>query len=814
MNSPSSSSLRYLLQEGLLFLSLSYVLLLGGTFNGLVLYELNLITGSLLTVGLGAWLLRRRLRRGSFPATKFDLPILALAAVTILTSLWSTDPRRSAIALWQLLVYIVLFYLMVDMLRRGLPSELMVKVMLLTSGFVVFFGLWEIQRWFEAWLSIAGWSNPIPPATLRVRAFLGHPNFVAAFFVLLLPLAMARWLDSTRRVSKILLSLWLLASAVLLFFTSSRGGWLGAAASAGSFLLGLAIIRRGQLSSYWRRIRQRRGLLALMGMAIVVLGVLGALLLSRQVSHPTHGSGLTSRSHIWSVALESFMDRPLVGMGPFTYGTAYIEDRSVPPGMLLAHAHSYLLNTAAEMGLFGLAAVGLLVVALVKLGLHSLTSSTPQSSAEPLGLLAGLCGFSVHSLFDTPITFPALTVIVGGCLAMLCHRERPERQPWLDRAGELLLLGTWVLLVGGVAFRLWGYRAHVDGVLASSEGEWGQAAVRIAAAADRDPHMAFYWLQAGYAQGMAALGAEAPSTSFGLLDQAVASYRLGLEIEPSYGTNWANQGVLLWESGDAVQAIRALEKAVELAPREASFLLTLGRMYEDRARKDAASATYGRALDLRPHWSDSYFFRSTPFRAETARNWREGKVIPPVGATSSLDEGWSLLARGDAAEAAAFFRGQAGLNTPRAYYGLGQAFLEQHQYEQAVRILRIARFLPTRDGWLQAMIDLSLGETFMEMGRCDQALQHFERSFSTIGRTTSLGVGMLGNSDYGWYIYYRASIAADLLPGIEYIRYTDSVVEGMHQAAGCYRALGREAEALEMVERASSLAPDLPASTE
>jgi tetratricopeptide (TPR) repeat protein len=802
--------MRYLIQEGLLFLGLSYVLLLGGTFNGLVLIELNLISTLLLAIGVGSWLLWSRLRRWRFPITPLDFPILILLAATILATLLSSDPRRSAMALWQLFIYVCLFYLMLDLLRHGMPSELMVKVILLTSGFVVFFGLWEIERWFQEWLAIAGWSDPIPPATLRVRAFLGHPNFVAAFFVLLLPLAMARWVDTTKRAPKFFLSLWLSASFILLFFTSSRGGWLGAAASTGSFLIGLALIKRDQLPSLWRQTRRRRGRMLLMALAVVLLAVFASLLLSHQASHPTHGTGLTSRSHIWGVAVRNFRDDPWTGDGPFTYGTAYIEDRSIPPGMLLAHAHSYLLNTAAELGVAGLTAVGLFVVALVKLALRIFRQSTPQSPAAPVGLLAGVFGFSVHNLFDTPTTFPALTVLVGACLAMLYKDERQDRRPWLERTSGILLFGIWIIMVAGLAFRLWGYHPHVEGVQASNVGEWERAAARIAVAAERDPQMAFYWLQTGYAQGMAALDAESSTSQGELVEQAVAAYRRGLRLEPSFGTNWANLGVLLWESGDQAQAIEALERAVELAPREASFHLTLGRMYEARERLDQASASYARALDLRPYWSESYFFRRTVLREDARRHWREGGV-PPIDAPSMLEEGWELLGMGEGAEAASFFRERVGLNTPAAYYGLGQSFMAQGRNEQAVQVLRIARFLPTRDGRLQAMIDLALADAYREMGRCEQALAHYERSFSTLGRTTSLGVGMLGISDYGWYIYYRTSIAADLLPGVEYLRYTDSVVEGMHRAAACYRALDREAEARDWTEFASSIAPDIPA---
>lgn len=812
MNRGSSSpDYRYLVQEGLLFLGVSYLLLLGGTFNGLVLYELNLTNGLLFTFGVGIWLIWRRARKRTFPESLLDVPILMFASAMILSTILSSDPRRSAIALGQLLISICLFYLALDLLRSGLPAELVVKVVLLTSGFVLFFGLWEIQRWFQEWISIAGWSNPIPPATLRVRAFLGHPNFVAAFLALLLPIGMARWLDSSSRSSRVFLSIWVLLALLVLFFTSSRGGWLGAGVGVLLFIFGVMVDRRDDLRVWGVRVRRRLWLAAVLGIAVIVLGALGTLLLLRQSSHPTHASGLASRSGIWGVATRAFQNHPLTGMGPFTYGTAFIEDHSVPPGMLLAHAHSFLLNTASEMGLAGLAGIAAFVFALVKLALRVLTRSDPGRRSAPLGLLAGLAAFSVHSLFDTPTTFPALTVLVGVILALLCRDVRPRRSPWKGRLGSVLLLGIWAAVSAGMAFKIWSYRPHINGVHATNRGEWNQASQQIALAATRDPGLAFYWFQSAFAQGMAALRGDAQGSNPASLELAVERYQRGLAIESSFGTNWANLGVLFWVHGDTQQAIPALERAVELAPREAAFWVTLGRMYEAEAQAGKAAKAYEEALNLRPYWWRSYFFRATSLRKEVTEDWRAGKVVPPVQSQEDLREGWELLAAGKPDEAVRYFRAQLGLNTLAAYYGLGRALIDQGQFEEALEQLRVARFLPSRDGWMRAMVDLSMGEAYRRMGRCEQALEGYLRSFSALDSTTSLGVGMLGISDYGWYVYNRASIAADLLPGVEYLRYTDSVTMGMLAAAECYRALGQRSEAELLVARAYLLTPDLEA---
>ena len=90
----------YLAQESVLILVLGYVLLLGGTFNGLVLYRLNLINALLVAIGGILWLGWRLWRRRPLPRTRLDYPLLALLAAHFLATAFSIDPRRSVGFTW------------------------------------------------------------------------------------------------------------------------------------------------------------------------------------------------------------------------------------------------------------------------------------------------------------------------------------------------------------------------------------------------------------------------------------------------------------------------------------------------------------------------------------------------------------------------------------------------------------------------------------------------------------------------------------------------------------------------------------------
>jgi len=799
--------LRYLGQESALIPLLGYALLLGGTFNGLVLYRLNLIN-AVLIAALGAlwigWRLRRRI---PLPRTRLDRPLAALLAAYFLATPFSIDPRRSIVFTLQMVLYTLIFYLLVDLLRNGWPAGLFIKVLLILSGLVLFFGVWELARWLTGWWAIGGWADPIPPATTRVRAFLGHPNFVAAFLNLLLPMAIVRAVRGGRG-TRLLLGLWVALALVLIFFTSSRGGWLGTAAALGTLGLLAFLNRQATIARAWNGLRQRPlALLALSVAGLLLVLVLGVPVM-RQMQHPSHGKGFGSREWIWSAAWHALRSDPLTGQGPFTFGSLMTRRYSIPPQMLLAHAHNYLLNTAAETGLPGLLALLWVAGMLALLAVQRWRNAPRQQRLEISGAIAALAGCAVHSLFETPQTMPTICLVIAVPLALLAAGDRPA--PGLpQRAGNVALALGWLLVSLASWWSLRAYAPFHRGVLAANLGRWGEATVALDRAARLDPANAFFHLQAGYAHGQRAL-AEGEA---GELEPALAHYEWGVALEPDFSTNWANLGPLRWAAGDQEGAIEALERAVALAPKEPAFRLTLGRLYEAAGRDEEARAAYGAVLNARPFWAHTHFFRATPLRDEVCSTWREARAAQPRS-DSDLALGWQALAAGDAAQAEAHFQKATLTGDAEAYRGLGLTYLAQGRFDRAERALRTARFIPSSNPWDSSRASIALGQLFVAQGDCTQAVGEIERGLDELRQTTSFGPGRMGTSDYGWYIFNRESIMGDLLPGVNYLRFTDSDVEALLELGACYETLGRVGDAQRVYAETLEAAPDCAAARE
>lgn len=795
---------RYLLREAILFLTASYVVLLGGTFNGLILYRLNLISTTLIALVGGLWLAWRWRRRRPFPATRIDAPLAALLLVYGLASAASVDPRRSAGVVVLIALYALIYYLVVDLARAGWPSALFVKAFFFASLFVIFFGVWELQRWYAGWIGIAGWGNPLPPATVRISALLTHSNLAATFFALLLPNGLALALNATQAGKRLAWGVWCAAAAVLVFFTSSRSGWLGATAGVATLTVLLAFDNRAALSKGWRRLLRSPFALAGVGLLAVPALAGAAWAIYRQAQHPTHAG----RDYIWSVAAGLVARRPLFGNGPFTFGTEFIRVYSVPPDVLLAHAHNLYLNVLAESGLLGGLALAWLLSACASLAWRRWRSAQGEERRRLAGLAAALVGLAVNSVFETPQMFPAINVLTVAWLGVIAAGET-ARRPNQSRLARQAPLGMgWLLVVGALAWSLGAYAPFSDGVLAANLGEWRAGARDLQRAAERDTRVAFYWLQAGYAHGRAGLDANGAVIDQAELRAALAAYERGVALEPEYSTNWANLGVLRWAGGDLPGARAALEQAVAGAPTNAAFQATAGLFYEDAGAHEAARLAYATALDLRPEWATAYFFRETPLRQAAAAAWRERYPDGWLPGGADLASGWKALRAGRYAEASEVFALAANVNRPEPFLGAGLAALGAGRYADADKALRTARFVPGAAGSTVVLTYFGLGRSAAAQGRPADAIEAYEAGLALIAGATSEGVGRTGAAGYGWFVFNRASIEPDLLPGVVARLYFEEAVAAMVAAGDQHLALGAADRAQEWYCQALGAAPD------
>jgi len=137
------------------------------------------------------------------------------------------------------------------------------------------------------------------------------------------------------------------------------------------------------------------------------------------------------RRDYWSAAIALFSESPLVGHGADRFRQLY--GRHVPLGGWdsRARAHSILFETAANLGLVGLAALLFLAITVgARMARAFGYRDLGRVPVRPLGVaLAGsLIGFGLHSLVDYFLAYTKILVVVWPLLGIAMARAAPPSQ--------------------------------------------------------------------------------------------------------------------------------------------------------------------------------------------------------------------------------------------------------------------------------------------------------------------------------------------------------------------------------------------------
>jgi hypothetical protein len=271
-------------------------------------------------------------------------------------------------------------------------------------------------------LAVLAVLDPVRPA-LRAAAVTAAAALGAAIVAAALPAV--RTLEGARESQGLVL----LAALVV----------LGAAA--------VALARHGHEPSRVSagRVRRRTVVAVLVG-AVLLAGGAAAV----EGGRPDDGASATrlsstasNRYEYWTVALSSFAAAPLQGHGSGSFAVDWLRERDVDE--VVRDAHSLELETAAELGVVGLALLALLV--------GGVAVAAARGGPAAAGPAAGLAVWAAHSALDWDWEMPALTLVallLAGVLLAATDRDTP-------RTGLAVRLATAlvaVVFVAGLAVEL------------------------------------------------------------------------------------------------------------------------------------------------------------------------------------------------------------------------------------------------------------------------------------------------------------------------------------------------------------------------
>lgn len=363
---------------------------------------------SLALVTLAAWVIKllaeggprwEKLEKGdsalkALLRTPLIVPVLALAAVYVLSTLFSVTPRVSLWGSYQrlqgtysTLSYIIIFLSLAGNLRRKTQVERLITTAILASLPVTLYGV--LQRYQ---LDPVPWGGNV---SNRIAANMGNAIFVAAYMIMVIPLTAGRIAHSFRAILKENERLWanvaratgyvfiLALQVVAIVLSGSRGPMLGFL--VGLYFLLILLTLRSRLR--WLSLAALAGPLLAAGVLYVMQipnGPLKAVCDISGVGRFCHlldaeSNSALVRKYIWEGALDlvsvhepiAFPDgsddpynvlRPLVGYGPESMYVAYnpfyipelgqVEKRNASPD----RSHNETWDSIVITGGLGLAA--------------------------------------------------------------------------------------------------------------------------------------------------------------------------------------------------------------------------------------------------------------------------------------------------------------------------------------------------------------------------------------------------------------------------------------------------------------------------
>lgn len=520
---------------------------------------------------LTGWWIWRTIQNKGLPRTPITIPLFIYLLAVLISTIFSVDQRRSLDGLIATFAVVSFFFLICDLLIYGWKVETLEIALLIFVTYLISHGLLKIFDWYKLWYTIQ--VPEYPPYLLRYRLFgvSAWPSKLVMLINAGIPFAIFRMSNASSFIRKVLWGSWLLASIVVIIYSDTRGGFVSLvfilAITIGWLLFSKRVPFR-ENPVHW--LKKNSSIILTF---IVYIGVFFLIsninkLISPHSGYVRHGRGITAgRIDFWRVAINIFLKYPLVGSGPITYPRFYIQE--LPGGIngwISPHAHNLILNTASQLGILGLIALGSIFISLAVVLYRStkfrsliLIESLSSNSHLLVGTIAALSGVLIQSMFDRveeiPHTmFSILLIVCIGLYVLGKIEDHGKRNQFIS-----IIFFAILIFVTGLFYRQ--YTAHSSqllGLQSAYERNWKEAADHIETATDYDPELIFYYEQQGYALGALSLS---PDTSIDgkALQLAIDSYSVVNENIPIWAPNYVNLSQLLEHAGKPEESFALLE---------------------------------------------------------------------------------------------------------------------------------------------------------------------------------------------------------------------------------------------------------------
>jgi len=344
--------------------------------------------------------------------TPLDKPILALFSLAVFSAVFSLHPRTSFRALMLFANYLIIFYLFIHTVRTRLQLRQTVYVVIGVAIFLSVFG-------FVKLLGVnpfSWWDYPeLNQGNVRMTSTFGNPNHLAGYMEMTFFLMLGFLMTGYKGGQLFLLTYLSLVMLGALILSVSRGSWFG-------LLTGMTLMMLNLLTS--RRFKHKKSLLLLTVVAsALIFIVLNSTPVVERIRTIVEREEMTiyDRMTAWEGVIDMIEDHPLLGIGPGTFGIAFVQYQ--PPGLssYFNMAHNDYLHFISETGLLLIPVMIWMVIVFFRKSFKKLKTRSRLIRGITLGAMSGITAILVHSISDFNLHIPANAMLftVLGALAIV-----------------------------------------------------------------------------------------------------------------------------------------------------------------------------------------------------------------------------------------------------------------------------------------------------------------------------------------------------------------------------------------------------------
>jgi O-antigen ligase/Tfp pilus assembly protein PilF len=577
----------------------------------------------LIVLGGGIYLIGfLREENKTFKRNKISLPLVLLILIVIFSFIKNGFLMSSLHDGIIFLAYFILYFLIIKNIKSQYQFKSFIQLFFLTSFIIA---LYTILHYYDyiSYLQEYG----------QVASLIGQKNWISNYLALIFPLMICYYLLEKIKKKKMIYFISLSFLYTALIICQSRGILISLSLS---LLFGVFLIFK---FNFLNLFKENKKWLILLLISFIIITLIysndnplnkSALTVPQRVISTFDEEDLSINFHIltWKVTGLMIKDKPFLGGGIGSFKINYLDYQA---GFLKEHpeynqywtnakeAHNEYLQIGAEIGLFGLGIVLLLILKLYILFIIFLKKETDSKRKLICwGLLLGVTSFLIHSLFTFPLHVPALGsaffIILGLGAAYiknfdLSKEKNKEREKNYLIPGEKersnssrlpLLYTILVLLVMSVLINDIVVRPYLAEIYAYQgekyfeDDNYIESAIKYQSASKLDPFNGKVLYNLG--------------VNYYILNLCRDAERKLKESKKYYNDKkvYGNLGLCYMRMGDYPRAEEEFKYAIYLDARFTQAYSDLGLLYFEKGNFDASIEQWQKILEIEPNFSEKY----------------------------------------------------------------------------------------------------------------------------------------------------------------------------------------------------------------